>query len=74
MAEQERPRPFQAMTQQEFDSLEFGDVVQHATGQTWLVTGNYGTHVSAVRTVDMTHPDEWRLVYKAHYRDMDLDT
>ena len=26
------------------------------------VTGNYGTHVTAVRTIDVTYADEWLLL------------
>jgi hypothetical protein len=55
------------MTQQEFDALEVGDIVIHATGQTYLVTGNYGDHVAAVRTVDMTNPQEWKVLSKAQH-------
>jgi hypothetical protein len=46
-------------------ALREGDCIQSTlTGQTYLVTGNYGTHVTAVCTVDVTHANEWDLVYR----------
>jgi hypothetical protein len=52
------------MTKAELRALHEGDCIQsRLTGQNFLVTGNYGTHVTAVQTVDVTHADEWILVY-----------
>lgn len=54
------------MTRKTFQALEVGDIVRHTgTDLTYLVTGNYGDHVSAVRAVDMTHPNEWEVVIKS---------
>lgn len=51
------------MTEKEFSGLAPGQVVRgKSIGQGYIVTGNYGTHVTAVRTVDLTNPDEWDLV------------
>ena len=44
-----------------------GDIVIHMTGETYLVTGNYGEHVTAVRTVEMTNPLEWKVLSKAQH-------
>ena len=33
----------------------------------YIVTGSYGKHVIAVRTVDIKNPLEWALRYKAEY-------
>lgn len=49
------------MTRQQFKHLREGDIVQ-ASGQAYIVTGNYGGHVTAVRTVDITQPDERLLI------------
>lgn len=52
------------MTQEELRGLREGDCIQsELTGQNFLVTANYGDRVTAVQTVDVTHADEWRLVY-----------
>ena len=54
------------MTLHEFRHLHEGDMVQsRLTGLVYQVTGNYGTHVTAVQTADITHLDEWDLVVKA---------
>lgn len=51
------------MTRHEFKHLREGDIVQgQASGQAYIVTGNYGDRVTAVRTVDITQPDEWLLI------------
>jgi hypothetical protein len=48
------------MTQDELQHLKRGDVVRHVqTDRTYVVTGNYGTHVTAVESVDITNPVEW---------------
>lgn len=30
------------------------------------ITGNYGDRATAIRTVDLTNPSEWKLISKAH--------
>lgn len=46
--------------------LSKGDIVKSAvTGETYVVTGNYGDRVTAVKTVDIINPGEWVLVVKA---------
>ena len=55
------------MTEEEFKKLGVGDALMHVTGgHSVIVTGNYGDHVTAVRTVDVTNPDEWRIIRKVH--------
>ena len=45
-----------------------GDMVTPGNdSRVYIVTGNYGKHVTAVRTVDITNPLEWALRYKAEY-------
>ncbi len=54
------------MTDDEMKNLRDGDVVAHKSGgDPCIVTGNYGDHVTAVRTVDITNPIEWELRSKA---------
>jgi hypothetical protein len=51
------------MTSEEFSALTPGQIVKSAfNGLAYIVTGNYGDRVTAVRTVDLTNPDEWTLV------------
>jgi len=33
------------------------------SGDVYIVTGNYGTRLTAVRSVDVTHPPEWDVVH-----------
>jgi hypothetical protein len=53
------------MTNEEFHALREGDIVVGASsGLAYIITGNYGDHCTAVRSVDITHPDEWSLIQK----------
>ena len=52
------------MTRYELSKLSVGDIVQGSSGHIYVVTGNYGGHVTAVKTVDITNPGEWTLVQK----------
>lgn len=57
------------MTEEEFKKLDTGDIVRlHHDGASYVVTFNYGGHVTAVRTMDMTNPREWQLVSKVEKR------
>ena len=48
------------MTEQEFKELKPGDMVMHVNRRLiFLVAANYGDRVTAVRTEDLTNPDEW---------------
>lgn len=43
--------------------LQNGDIIRNKSGsESYIVTGNYGTHVTAVRTVDVTNPSEWEVL------------
>jgi hypothetical protein len=57
------------MTNEEFEKLNIGDIVKHdglsSLNDNYVVTANYGTRVVAVRTVDLTNPNEWNVVVKA---------
>lgn len=56
------------MTEEEFQMLQTGDIVRPMSGpHSYVVTGNYGGRVTAVRTVDMTNPPEWALIRKAKH-------
>ena len=53
----------------EFAKLGRGDIIRHKmSAESVLVDGNYGSHVIAVRTYEVTNPDEWDLIHKAHYK------
>lgn len=57
------------MTEEQFKSLERGDIVRHeSSSDSLVVTQNLGDTVIAVRTEAMTNPIEWRLIFKAHHR------
>lgn len=48
--------------------LRTGDIVKSKfSGETYIVTANYGNRVTAVKTVDITHPNEWELIEEARY-------
>lgn len=52
------------MTTEEFFSLKVGDIVRgKATKESFVVTAHYGTRLTAVRTADITNPEEWDLVW-----------
>lgn len=54
------------MTKDEFHGLTTGDIVRSVGGtNAYVVYANYGNRVTAVRTVDVTDPDEWILARKA---------
>lgn len=53
------------MTQDDLKNLQVGDLVRHAAFHgVYVVTGNYGGRVTAVRTVDLTNPSEWERAKK----------
>lgn len=57
------------MTDYELKHLQRGDIVKSLfDSRTFVVTGNYGGHATAVATIDMTNPAEWGLVLKADYK------
>lgn len=42
-----------------------GDIIRHKSeGKALIVTGIYGDHVTAVRSVDVTNPIEWEVLKK----------
>lgn len=48
------------LTAESMKKLRNGDLVKHRLGpEVFVVTGNYGERVTAVRTVDITNPGEW---------------
>lgn len=45
------------------EELEIGDIVRgQISHRTFVVTANYGTHVTAVDTQDITNPNEWKVL------------
>ena len=56
------------MTAEEMADLGTGDIVRHkSSAEAVVVMANYGDRVTAVRTFDLTNPDEWLLVMKASH-------
>jgi hypothetical protein len=54
----------ETVTEADLHALREGDCIQSKlTGQTYLVTRNYGTRITAVCTVDVTHAEEWDVLY-----------
>jgi hypothetical protein len=53
------------MTPEQFHALQPGDIVRGIrSGEAYVVLANYGSRITAVRAVDMTNPDEWKLVLR----------
>ncbi len=53
------------MNQNQFKELRPGDIVRHKLGtRAYIVTDNFRDRVTAIRTVDLTNPDEWDIVVK----------
>jgi len=51
------------MTPKQFKALQRGDIVRNVgASESYVVTGNYGGRITAVRSVDMTNPREWDLI------------
>lgn len=50
------------MTNDEMKELQVGDIIRHVSQAFgFMVTGNFGTRVTAVLTVDITNPSEWEV-------------
>ena len=55
----------------EFKKLRTGDLVKHKMGEgVYVVTANFGDRVTAVKSVDMTNPDEWLLIRPINFKDV----
>lgn len=49
-----------SMTAEQLRALQPGDIIRHKhAAEAMVVTANYGSRVTAVRTVDVTNPIEW---------------
>lgn len=58
------------MTREQMKGLNTGDLIRsnfRHQGRTFIVTANYGSHITAVDTVDVTNETEWTLVAKASH-------
>jgi hypothetical protein len=51
------------VTKDEFILLQPGDVIRHKgkNSDVYIIHGNYGGRVTAVRTADVTNMEEWEL-------------
>lgn len=49
------------MTQDEMDKLDRGDIIRHVTGESYVVLQRRGRHVTAIREIDVSNPNEWEL-------------
>ena len=57
------------MTQDEFNNLKLGDIVQHKSdGDGYVIHNDFGSRKTAVRVVGLTNPREWDLKFKANHR------
>lgn len=55
--------------------LKVGDIIRHKSGgKAFVVTGNYGHHVTAVASVDVTNPHEWERLVKPGERPVITET
>lgn len=55
------------MTNEEMQNLKPGDIVQgEVSGMGYVVKQNLGDRVILVRTMEMSHAEEWRLIQKAN--------
>ena len=62
------------MNKQDFTELGIGDIVKHKDSwPSYVVAGNYGGRVTAVKIVDMTNPDEWVLMQKCKNTASDIN-
>lgn len=58
-----------AMDSDDLENLQPGDTVEHiSTEQIYIVTANYWNRATAVQTVDITNPVEWKIVSKVETR------
>lgn len=56
------------MTEQQFKALRLGDLIRpKGEVHSFVVMDNYGGRITAVRTVDVTNPIEWDLMYTAQH-------
>ena len=46
------------MTRKEFGRLDVGDIIRRKNGLVFIVVGNYGSSVDAVRTVNISEPKQ----------------
>lgn len=58
------------MEKKKFKELSPGDIVRHKLfgDNAYIVHSNYGDRVVAVRTVELTNPDEWDLILKCDHK------
>lgn len=60
------------MTEKQFRQLKEGDVVRNKSSlDGYIVMGNFGDRVTAVRIADLTNPSEWELLMKAEHKKPD---
>jgi hypothetical protein len=47
---------------EKIEDLKRGDIVRSISGNVYVVTANYGTHATAVNTIDVSNPIEWEVL------------
>lgn len=53
------------MNDSDFENLRDGDIVQNkGSGNAYIIVSNDGNTIVAVRSITITNPSEWTLVYK----------
>jgi len=58
------------VTKDQLRNLKRGDIVRSFSSKiTYMVTSNYGDRSTAVRTVELTNPGEWEVIYEAETQD-----
>lgn len=54
------------MTEQEFKSLQRGDIIQSVCGDGYVVDRVGSGKVIAIRSIEVTNPPEWKLFRKSN--------
>jgi len=57
------------MNKKELKNLKTGDIVRSKLNNiSYMIHANYGNRCTAVKTVDITNPTEWNIVFKAIHK------
>ena len=63
------------MTDDDFNALVVGDIIRAKGGaRAYIVTGHFGSHVIAVRTAEITNPEEWDVIFKSNPQRVDQES
>jgi hypothetical protein len=59
----------EAVSVESIAQLQPGDIIRHVNGADgYIVTGNAGDHVIAVRVMHVTNPRDWLLISRADHK------